>query len=333
MNTILASSGLILYKLFERYGIDVAALVRDAGVDPADLGDPGLRLPFAEADAVIEKTLAQVANPALGLEAARCWHPSNLGALGYAWLASSTLAKGLERLERYWRLLGSAEARLRKSADGTWFLHDPRQSRQATRAFLTDSALAVVLDMCRMNYGAALRPLEVRLRRGTPPDPAPYRKFFGCPVRFSAPENGFLLSRRVVDAPLPTANRQVAATFDRILAQQLARLDRGDIVALATATLLEQLPLGEASEEAVAGALEMSRRTLQRKLAERGLNYRELSDRTRRDLAMRYIEDPKQSIGDITFELGFAQQSAFTRAFRRWTGMTPSSYRQRLSPA
>jgi AraC-like DNA-binding protein len=333
MNTILASSGLILYKLFERYGLDVASLVRDAGVEPAALSDPGLRLPFAETEAVVEKALAHVTNPALGLEAARCWHPSHLGALGYAWLASSTLTKGLERLERYWRLIGSADARLRKSAEGLWFLHDSRPSRQATRAFLADSALAVVLDMCRMNYGASLRPLEVRLRRPAPRDTAPYRNFFGCPVRFSAPEDGFLLSRRVVEARLPTANRQLATTLDRVLAQQLARLDRGDIVALATASLLEKLPLGEASEEGVARALEMSRRTLQRKLAERGLSYRELSDRTRHDLAIRYIEDPKQSIGDITFELGFAQQSAFTRAFRRWTGMTPSSYRQRLSPA
>jgi AraC-like DNA-binding protein len=331
MNTILASSGLILYQLFQRYGVDVDRLVREAGVEPALLSEPGLRLPFEEADAVVERALAQVSNPALGLEAARCWHPSHLGALGYAWLASSTLARGLEGLERYWRLLGSAEARVRSSADGVWFLHEQRHSRPATRAFLADSALAVVLDMCRMNYGASLRPLEVRLRRPAPANPLPYRHFFGCPVRFAAPENGFLLSRRIADALLPTGNRQLAATLDRGLAQQLVRLDQGDIVALATAALLERLPLGEAGEDNVARALEMSRRTLQRKLAVQGTSFRQLLDTTRHDLAQRFIEDPGQSIGEITFELGFARQSAFSRAFRRWTGMTPSDYRQRVA--
>jgi AraC-like DNA-binding protein len=119
--------------------------------------------------------------------------------------------------------------------------------------------------------------------------------------------------------------------LDRGLAQQLVRLDQGDIVALATAALLERLPLGEAGEDNVARALEMSRRTLQRKLAVQGTSFRQLLDTTRHDLAQRFIEDPGQSIGEITFELGFARQSAFSRAFRRWTGMTPSDYRQRVA--
>jgi AraC-like DNA-binding protein len=75
--------------------------------------------------------------------------------------------------------------------------------------------------------------------------------------------------------------------------------------------------------------LHMSRRTLQRKLAEIETTYQKLVDDTRRDLALRYIEDPRHSITDITFMLGFSQQSAFTRAFKRWTGMPPTDYRGR----
>ena len=93
------------------------------------------------------------------------------------------------------------------------------------------------------------------------------------------------------------------------------------------ASLLEQLSSGELSEEQMAQRLHMSRRTLQRKLAEAETTYQKLLDDTRRDLALRYLEDPRHSITDITFLLGFSQQSAFTRAFRRWTGMSPTDYR------
>jgi AraC-like DNA-binding protein len=84
---------------------------------------------------------------------------------------------------------------------------------------------------------------------------------------------------------------------------------------------------GEMSEEAMAKALHMSRRTLQRKLAETEQSYQKLVDDTRHDLALRYLEDPQKSVTEVTFLLGFSGQSAFSRAFRRWTGISPTEYR------
>jgi AraC-like DNA-binding protein len=88
---------------------------------------------------------------------------------------------------------------------------------------------------------------------------------------------------------------------------------------------------GELSEEDSASDLHMSRRSLQRRLAEADKTYQSLVDDTRRDLALRHIQDPAKSATDITFLLGYSQQSAFTRAFRRWTGKSPSQYRSGLS--
>jgi AraC-like DNA-binding protein len=89
------------------------------------------------------------------------------------------------------------------------------------------------------------------------------------------------------------------------------------------------LSSGELSEMEIAQHLHMSRRTLQRKLAEAETTYQKLIDDTRRELALSYIEDPRHSITDITFMLGFSQQSAFTRAFKRWTRLPPTDYRAR----
>jgi len=315
-------------RLLEMHGIDAEQFVRDGGYAPEMFRDPSARLPTSVVDIASRVAAERIVDPAFGLRAARCWHPSNLGALGHAWLASSTLRTALNRLERYNRILSEkATYRLEDAEKGLRLVFDSRRKDVALAAPGVDFALSILVDMCRMNFGASLRPLEVTLRRERPSQPAPWEHFYGCRVQFGAARDSFLLSRRDVDEPLPIANRQIAGTLDAVLAKQLAELDRSNVAARCKAALVERLASGESPEEDVARDLHMSRRTLQRKLAEADLTYQQLVDDTRRDLALRYVEDPGKSITEITFLLGFSGQSAFTRAFRRWTGRSPTDYR------
>jgi hypothetical protein len=232
--TFLATLGQVLVRLLDLHGMDGRALLRGAGVDPVLLRDPGARVPTGVADLLMAKAAAAIPDPAFGLRAARCWHPSNLGALGHAWLASSTLRTGLLRIERYSRILvGRAQVRVSDGREGLRFSYDNRQRNPVLRAVGTDLALSLVLDMCRMNYGAWLRPVEVRFSRRKPADPRPYRSYFGCPVHFGARDDSFLLSPRVAGETLPTGNRPLAGLLDGVLASQLAVVDRGDIPAAA----------------------------------------------------------------------------------------------------
>jgi AraC-like DNA-binding protein len=330
--TSLATLGQIVAGVFEMSGLDAQALFKRHGIDPALLSDPNARIPTSTWDALTLDAASQIPDPAFGLLASRCWHPSNLGALGYAWLTSSTLRTGLGRVVRYWRLLGeSSTTHLEESSDGLTVVLARQSLNPVSSAIAADFILSLLVDMCRMNAGASLRPLSVNLLRKRPKDSQVYRRHFGCAVHFSAEEESFTLSRKDVDRPLPTSNRQLAATLDQILAEQLAHLDKKDVVARCQAHLLDQLSSGEISEDGMAEELHMSRRTLQRKLAEADLTYQKLVDDTRRDLAMRHLEDPRHSITDVTFLLGFSQQSAFTRAFKRWTGVSPSEYRAQHS--
>jgi len=326
--TLLATTGQIFLRLLELHGIDAERFVREGGYDPALFRDPAARLPTRAVDQASRAAAERIADPAFALRAARCWHPSNLGALGHAWLASSTLRTALRRLERFNRILtDKATFRLEESARGLRLVFDHRRADIALAAPGVDFAFSILIDMCRMNYGAALRPLEVTLGRAKPADAGPWEHFFGCRVQFGAARHSFLLSRRDADEPLPVANRQLAAALDAILTRQLAHLDRSNVAARCKAVVLERLASGESPEGEVARVLHMSRRTLQRKLAEEDLTYQQLVDDTRRDLALRYLEDPGKSLTEITFLLGFSGQSAFTRAFRRWTGKSPSAYR------
>jgi AraC-like DNA-binding protein len=141
------------------------------------------------------------------------------------------------------------------------------------------------------------------------------------------PDDSLALDNEYADKPLPTTNLELARMFDAILADQLAELDSTDLANRCKEYLLHELTSGEPSEQKLAAAMCMSRRTLQRKLGECGLTYKELLDKTRHELALRYLDDPSNTVTDITFLLGFSEQSAFSRAFKRWSGKAPTAYR------
>lgn len=328
--TSLATVGQIVTGILKNYGLDPEAILKRHGIDSALLSNPDARIPTSSWDEVVADAIQQIDDPAFGLLAAKCWHPSNLGALGYAWLTSSTLRTGFGRLVRYWRLLGEASSgRLEESSEGLNLVLERQAADPMTNAVVVDFVMALVTGMCRLNAGSSLRPAAIYLQRPRPKDSEPYQEFFGCTVHFDAADDKMAISHADADRALPTSNREIAATMDRILVERLAQLDKSNVAARCQANLLEQLSSGDVSEEVMAEQLHMSRRTLQRKLAEADLTYKQLVEDTRRDLAMRHLEDPRYSITDVTFLLGFSQQSAFTRAFKRWTGMSPSEYRSR----
>ena len=332
-NTFLATFGLVGLRLLELHGVDRQRLVAGLGIaSPAPQAHD--RLPSTLVDRGFELACAQIDDPAFALRAASCWHPSNLGTLGYAWLSSGTLRTGLRRLVRYSRTLGTqASCRCVDEPQGLRFIFDPQRGATDVGYVIADFWLALLLDLCRTNYGASLQPLAVSLRRPQPADSAPYRDFFGCAVDFGAAEDSFVLARDVVDAPLPTANQALAATFDVILAEQLAALDEADLATRCKGYLLQQLTSGTPAENDLASALGMSRRSLQRRLGELGASYQQLLDETRYGLARRYLDSATKNVTEIAFLLGFSEQSAFCRAFKRWSGRSPTAYRVERSGA
>ena len=128
MESFLATTGRIFLRLLELHGIDADQFVRDGGQEPAVFRDPAARLPSDMVDIAARAAAARIADPAFALRAARCWHPSDLGALGYAWLASSTLHTALQRMENYGRILGErARVRLESNGRGLRLIFDIRR--------------------------------------------------------------------------------------------------------------------------------------------------------------------------------------------------------------
>jgi AraC-like DNA-binding protein len=324
----LATVWLIILRLVELHGLDPQQFMDELGIRPETLRDVRARIPASLADIAFTKAAARIADPAFALRAGECWHPSNLGTMGFAWLSSRTLHTGLKRLERFSRIIGNDFTyHLSEEPAGVRFVHNHGRGDDPIGHPMTDFTLAILLTMCRTNFGQQLNATELHLRRPSPANPAPWQEFFGCEVHFAAAEDSFLLDREAVDKPLLSANIPLANTFDSILAEQMASFTDSDLISRSKAFLLRELTSGTPSAQELASALGMSQRSFQRKLSELSLTYQKVLDDIRHELARRYLDDPSKSVTEIAFLLGFSEQSAFTRAFRHWSGMSPSVYR------
>jgi AraC-like DNA-binding protein len=295
---------------------------------PDDL--PSLpRIPSSYADRCLRALAEQIRSPSFSLEVAPYWHPSDFGVLGYAWLASPSLHAALTRLVRFKRVVGERPTvSLRKADEGLWVVYDHRRDEADMDRWGSELLIALFLTMCRANFGERLAPLQVTLRYPAPDDPAAYVRFFGCPVAFAADENAFLLSNEVVNKPLDTGNLELAHTLDALLTSQLAAIDRDDLISRCKAELYRLLPSGNVGSRELAQSVCVSERSLQRKLAERGTAFQELLDEVRKDVALRFLTDMKFSVTEIAFLCGFSNSSSFARAFLRWTGCSPTAWRE-----
>jgi AraC-like DNA-binding protein len=203
----------------------------------------------------------------------------------------------------------------------------PLMARSKVPDEAVDAGLATFVSMCRTSYGDDFHPLRVETQRPEFDDPAPFIEYFHAPVEFSAPDNILYFSKESLEAHLPTANPRLARVNDRIITQYLAQFDKGSTAMRVRARLIDLLSAGNVTQQDVADSLHMSLRTLQRKLSQEGTSYKELLDETRRELANQYLRQATLSVSEVTYLLGFSEPSNFARAFKRWTGRTPSEFR------
>jgi len=329
-DTFLASFGMVGLRIIDSYGLNSRRFASSLEMSPQAVANNNTRLSTDLVDAGFMHAMTLIADPAFGLRAAECWHPSDLQALGYAWLSSGSLSTALGRLQRYISIVaGRATLDCAYSEEGVRITYDSGRGNTPLGYAMADFGLSLIVGMCRTNLRGPLPLCSVHLKRPSPSDRLPYERFFHCEVIFEAENDRFVLPRKVLDRQLPTANAEFVQFFDDILVSELTRLSGSDLVMRCRRFLLENLSSGESSEDRLAEAMAMSRRTLQRKLVERGVSYRILLDRLRHDLAKRHLISRSTSLTEIAFLLGFSEQSAFARAFKRWQGISPSDFRVR----
>ena len=327
-HTSLASIELMMWRALEEYGLDPKAIFVKAGIDPEKLHESGSRYSAPASYRLWKLARTVTSDPGLGLKVASFWHPSAMHALGFAWLASDNLEEALKRLVRFYRVVSDIE-RLSLDEHGNsarLTLHKLKPLLATDEMY--DALFATIILLSRFSYAKPFNPLRVSMRRAAPKRKRDFTEFFGAPVTFDADEDAIYFPRTPLKEPLPTANVEVAHASDHIVTRYLARLDRSHMAMQVRAELIDLLPSGNVTQKDVAKSLNVSLRTLQRRLAEEGTNYSKVLDETRRELAKQYINRSYMPINEIGFLLGFSEPSNFSRAFRRWTGRAPGRYRE-----
>ncbi|MEH6800419.1 MAG: AraC family transcriptional regulator ligand-binding domain-containing protein [Halopseudomonas sabulinigri] len=313
-------------------------------LDERQLAAPQLRLLLdsrAPADLVPmplwQSMLAQAValqpeQPAPALQIGAQIQPRHVGVLGYLLLACSNLAEGMAAYQRYERLFYGDDLVQMSSSATDVTLAWPAQ---ASTGELADSvAIAALLSLLRRLLDTPPVPLRVCFVFPEPPDEkvvVAYHDFFACPVHFSVDSTQVVFPTSVLTLPLPRSDPSVRRLLDRQAQAALLALPESDAFARALQQcMLRLLPEGALNLSQVAEELHVSVRSLQRRLDARGQNWRQLLDRLRQQLAQQYLADPALLLSDIALLLGFSEQSAFNRAFRRWSGETPAKARRRL---
>lgn len=324
--TTIGSYGMAIARTLEAAGIDSARIFRAIGIDDALSNDPMNRLPSATMTRLYRACVEVTNNPYFGLQVARHIHVSNLHALGYALAASTTLMDFCVRLERYMRLVSQvADVSLVECGDE---MHLRFRHLAALSGETEDCFFAFLVMTMRQLYKPAFNPLRVAFRRALPLEGAgPYQSLFRAPVSFSNDDGLLVFAREDLRQTLPGSCPELAQVNDNIAISYMAKLDKNDVVTGVVQKIIEFLPDGECGRDKVAAALFMSPTTLQARLAQRGSNFQQLLDDTRRDMACSYLRQGGRSVTEVTFLLGFADTSNFTRAFKRWIGVSPTEFR------
>ncbi|CAG4917319.1 AraC family transcriptional regulator [Paraburkholderia saeva] len=326
--TTIGGYALAISRALEHNGVDSARIFQAAGIAPSFLkNDPMSRLPVATMARLYKVCLDVTHNPYFGLTVAKFIHVSNLHALGYALAASSNLMAFCQRLVRFFKLASQAcEIEIVENGDEVslrvrLFTSVSAETEDALMGF-------VVLSM-RQLYHADFNPVRVAFLHPMPREGAgPYEKLFRAPVDFDQAAPELVLLKSDLQQPLTGACAELAQLHDNLANSYIARLDKHDVVSTVRQKIIEYLPNGDCSRDKVAAAMCISPTTLQFKLSQHETSFNELLDATRKELAASYVQQSTLSITEITFLLGFSDSSNFTRAFKRWEGVSPSDYRK-----
>ena len=328
--SVLAKTAEIVWVLLESYNINPLPSFQKAGINPSVMGDINARLDQSSMDALWRNAAMRVDDPSFGLRASKIWHPSYLHALGYAWLASPTLRTGVERLARYTSIVSSSTKVVIIENDEKLSIKWHNKTRAQDDYWHGNTTMAILLAMCRANYGQELDPVMVKFIHAEPERTGEFYDLFRCPVSFGAEHNELILTNETADKLLPSSNPLMEKINDQEIIKYLAKLDKDDIIHQVKATILMVLHDGGISAVKVSEELNMSRRTLLRRLKAENTTFIEILTEVRRELAMKYIRDSHLTLTELSFQLGFSEMSSFSRAFKSWTGQAPAAYRKSI---
>jgi AraC-like DNA-binding protein len=332
--TIIASFTLGMIGYARARGLDPRPLFAAAGLDEDRLRDPEQRIPIASSFTIMAHIARSLDEPATPIRLAEMRRVEDLQLVGFLILTSTTGREAFERVMRYSALL---------SESSRWTMHVERREltlrfeREGPRTLghrlSNELAIAALLHTQRVVSGRTTIPLRVVFRHSAPRDTTAHTRFFGTGVEWAGEVDGLVLPSEILEHTPHTSNPELHAFLDRQAQARLAALDTASTTsARVREVIVRELPSGPPSMQRIAKRLGQSERTIRRWLDDEGTSFRDQVDLVRKARAEELLPDRAIPLSQVAFLLGFSDQAAFSRAFRRWFEQSPSEYRLAIAP-
>jgi len=332
--SVIGSWPLVISRALDYYSIDGGSLLARVGIDQTQVNLPETRYSLMVLERLWRLARNLSGDEAVGLTVARFVRPTSWHALGFAIWASDTLMDCFGRLAQNLRMFANY-AEMTVIPLGAEVEIRLRLKKGLGREQLPPEEMDAFIGTCvltaRHIYRPGFSPKLVWLSRPQPLDPTPWQRLFKCPVFFNAAYDKIVFDAKAMYQPLLTASPELAEQNDALVAEYLARLDRSDLLTRLESLLLNHLPLGHLSLNDIAAHLNLSQRTFQRRLQEKGLSYQQVLDELRQKQALHWVQLDYLSMGEISYRLGFNHPANFSRAFKRWFDESPQELRCQLS--
>jgi len=312
--------------------IDARAVLGSVGLDADGPWDPKHMLDEDAYYNMIELMAEQMDITPLPLVVGEAMRPDEYGALGLAWKSAPNLLGSFSRVARYWRLWTSfALYDLEETEDGMLFLEHREGARRLGMRISIEADFASGMSLSRQVSPGSFSPMAVYFKHAAPTTTAHHEAYFGCPVHFGAGKDAMLLSHASLSGPNILGDHGITQFLESHLNHELSQInDTPALPAQTKSEIARALSEGLPSMADIARRLGLSARSLHRRLADHGLSFQTLTEDTRREIAIGMLRDEQYALSEIAFLTGYSEQSAFNRAFKRWTGQTPSAYRKSL---
>jgi len=331
--TTIGSWALLIARAIESYGLNSHELFLKSDIDlKAIQANPDIRLPVKKMTCLWQLAVKATKDECFALRLTQFFQPSTYSAAGLAFASSRNVLEGFESSLRYFKMTtDAAEHKLERMTDNV-ILHieippeNEPVSKEAVEAFML-----TLVSLARHMTSESFSPLEVAFIHDKSMYKTQYEAFFKCSVLFNQPSHKITYALSDLEQPQMLANPSLAKTLGCWVDEYLQRFNQKLISTQVKSYILDNLLKEDIKLEKIACELNLGLRTLQRKLKAEGKNFNELLDECRHHLAAELLAEQRVPLSEISYMLGFSDQSAFTRAFRRWANTSPKHYRDQRS--
>ncbi|NIB42211.1 AraC family transcriptional regulator [Pseudomaricurvus alkylphenolicus] len=318
------------------HGVDLSAYAQEAGVPVPALAGNATEVPADAVERMFECALSDIKIPAFGFKAGRRISMADHGILGYAYLSCKTARDSLETYFRFQQLLGNEDsAQESMSLQGEFVTITSTVARYTdpkVQQYYTEYLLGEWCSIIESNLNRKANFIHVRMNCAQPSYNSVIESSVGCSVEYDCAHNEYLLPASLLGLPLEFSDAEVAALSRQQCETALNALRNKGGMAERVCRYLVENPGETLTPETVASGLKTSYRSLRRRLQEEGTTFRELYTRVRMQLAADYLLQSALSVEQVADEIGYADRSSFQSTFKKWSGLTPTQYRQKHQP-